>query len=365
MAKINDTAAYPVTVPVGTDLVIGTDKSNTTNSVDGETVNFTISAILGVSHTHSIANVTGLQAALDAKAAAGAVVPKTGGAFTGDVFLESIAANFVVDDTGGNAATGNVNARITLDGGGVEAGVIGFINTTSGQMSIQNKLPGDMRFRAEAGQSIRYDIGTITALEVADGALSIEGNDPNLSINDLTGDFATNTANSKFQFKANGATAGEFGFINTTSGQLNFINRLAGDMRFRVENNEDIRFETNDIIRLKVDEQGADIATGSLFTINGAQHTHTIANVTGLQAALDAKASLTGAETLTNKTLTAPAINTSVSGTALATQAEAEAAAASNKIMTPLQTKQYIDHRFTISTAAPSGGEDGDVWYEV
>lgn len=47
MVKINDTTAFPNTVPSVEDHVIGTDISNTTNSADGETVTFTIGSISG------------------------------------------------------------------------------------------------------------------------------------------------------------------------------------------------------------------------------------------------------------------------------------------------------------------------------
>jgi len=47
MVKINDTTAFPNTVPSAEDHVIGTDISNTSNSADGETVTFTIGSISG------------------------------------------------------------------------------------------------------------------------------------------------------------------------------------------------------------------------------------------------------------------------------------------------------------------------------
>jgi len=45
MAKINDTSIFPITTPAGDDIILGTDVSDTTNSADGETVNFTINSI--------------------------------------------------------------------------------------------------------------------------------------------------------------------------------------------------------------------------------------------------------------------------------------------------------------------------------
>lgn len=48
MAKINDTTIFPVTNPAVGDLVIGTDISDTGNSADGETVNFSIGDIINL-----------------------------------------------------------------------------------------------------------------------------------------------------------------------------------------------------------------------------------------------------------------------------------------------------------------------------
>lgn len=71
-------------------------------------------------------------------------------------------------------------------------------------------------------------------------------------------------------------------------------------------------------------------------------HTHSISDVSNLQATLDGKATKTGTETLSNKTLTSPVINTSVTGTALASQAEAEVGTVDNKLMTPERVAQAI-----------------------
>lgn len=51
MARINDTTTYPITTPVSDDIVIGTDISNTTNSANGETVNFTAGSIADLAFT--------------------------------------------------------------------------------------------------------------------------------------------------------------------------------------------------------------------------------------------------------------------------------------------------------------------------
>lgn len=53
MAKVNDTTTFPITAPALNDLLFGTDVSNTSNSADGETVNFTPQSILNLSATRT------------------------------------------------------------------------------------------------------------------------------------------------------------------------------------------------------------------------------------------------------------------------------------------------------------------------
>lgn len=48
MAKINDTTTFPNTIPALTDFVIGTDVSDTGNSVDGEVVTFRFTDIFDI-----------------------------------------------------------------------------------------------------------------------------------------------------------------------------------------------------------------------------------------------------------------------------------------------------------------------------
>jgi len=69
---------------------------------------------------------------------------------------------------------------------------------------------------------------------------------------------------------------------------------------------------------------------------------------------------LTDIQTLSNKTIASPVINTSVTGTAIASQAEAEAGTVTNKLMTPERVAQAI-------TALGGGGGlgDGQVWQDV
>jgi len=62
MAKINDTSAYPTVTPASNDLLIGTDKSNTTNDPNGETATFSVSGLLGTQHDHTLSDITDLNA---------------------------------------------------------------------------------------------------------------------------------------------------------------------------------------------------------------------------------------------------------------------------------------------------------------
>jgi len=51
MARINNTTTFPITTPAAADMLIGTDVSDTTNSADGETVNFTAGSIADLAFT--------------------------------------------------------------------------------------------------------------------------------------------------------------------------------------------------------------------------------------------------------------------------------------------------------------------------
>lgn len=67
MGKINDTTTYPNTAPALTDHVPGTDVSNTTNDAAGETVTFTLQAIMDLIEANgqfTESNITDLQSYL-------------------------------------------------------------------------------------------------------------------------------------------------------------------------------------------------------------------------------------------------------------------------------------------------------------
>ena len=58
MTKINDTTTFPITTPADDDFVIGTDVSNTTNSVGGETVSFKVEDLRGVGSNQTWQDLT-------------------------------------------------------------------------------------------------------------------------------------------------------------------------------------------------------------------------------------------------------------------------------------------------------------------
>jgi hypothetical protein len=89
-------------------------------------------------------------------------------------------------------------------------------------------------------------------------------------------------------------------------------------------------------------------------------HNHIIANVDGLQTALDAKAPLasptfTGTVTTPSLTLGGTAV------TAIATQAQAQAGTVNTVLMTPLSVAQAIDAQVPAPTAAQVGAATADL----
>lgn len=125
MAKINNTGTYPVTTPASGDMLIGTDISNITNSPDGETVNFTIGSILGVTHTHTLANITdsGTMAAQNSTS-----VSISGGSMSGvsisggtisAVPTGEFTTSITIGETGSSGQTGSIIVR---GGGGFSGG---------------------------------------------------------------------------------------------------------------------------------------------------------------------------------------------------------------------------------------------------
>jgi len=60
-----------------------------------------------------------------------------------------IAAEISINDDNGDVLTGELNTRLIFEGNNSSAGEIGYLNTTSGQLTIRNRVAGDIRFRME------------------------------------------------------------------------------------------------------------------------------------------------------------------------------------------------------------------------
>jgi hypothetical protein len=91
---------------------------------------------------------------------------------------------------------------------------------------------------------------------------------------------------------------------------------------------------------------GITATVSELNTLDGI--TATVGELNKLDGLAGDAVGTTDTQTLTNKTLTAPAINGAVSGDSLATQAEAEAGTNNDQLMTPLRTEQAITALSTI-----------------
>ena len=92
-------------------------------------------------------------------------------------------------------------------------------------------------------------------------------------------------------------------------------------------------------------------------------HTHAIADTTGLQTALDGKASTTHSHAISDTTGLQTALDAKA-GTAVATTSANGLMSSTDK--TKLNgVGSNANRNVTISSSAPSGGNDGDIWYQV
>jgi hypothetical protein len=91
--------------------------------------------------------------------------------------------------------------------------------------------------------------------------------------------------------------------------------------------------------------------TGLQTTLDGkaaTSHTHSIANVTGLQTALDGKAATVHTHAISDITGLQTALDSEVNRV--------------NGTVTTASTSLSVVRNITLSTSAPTGGADGDVW---
>ena len=114
--------------------------------------------------------------------------------FTGTTTVDALVASGVdvatasafltLHDTAGNFSTNTADARLTLKSGNLTAAEIGFINTTSGQFVVRNRLDGDMRFRLETtSKKFRFEdtTGSNTIATINHTGLKIGGGNTSAS----------------------------------------------------------------------------------------------------------------------------------------------------------------------------------------
>jgi len=87
-------------------------------------------------------------------------------------------AEVIVRDAAGDFSTNTADARLTLKAGNSTAAELGFVNTTSGQFTVRNKLDGDMRFRLEdTTNRFRFEdtTGSNTIATISNSGMKIGG----------------------------------------------------------------------------------------------------------------------------------------------------------------------------------------------
>lgn len=197
MGKINDTTAYPNTAPALTDHVPGTDVSNTTNDAAGETVTFTLQAIMDLIEANASVDlsnftITGTKAQFNTALSDGSFQYTVAeGAFVdGDkTKLDGIEASADVTDATNVASAGAVMA----DGSGNDiTGDLVFTEKADhsstpgagkGYLWVKNTAPSSLIFTDDGG--------TDTTLGAAGGGISnvVEDTTPQLGGDLDTNDF--------------------------------------------------------------------------------------------------------------------------------------------------------------------------------
>lgn len=143
MAKINDTTTYPNTTPALTDHVPGTDVSNVANDANGETVTFTLQAIMDLIEANgqfTESNITDLQSYLVNLVED--TTPQLGGSLdvNGNKIVSTANGNIDIEPNGtGNVLLGNFvfDADQTV-GAGQDNYVLTYDNA-AGVISLEQK----------------------------------------------------------------------------------------------------------------------------------------------------------------------------------------------------------------------------------
>jgi hypothetical protein len=346
-----------------------------------------VGSYAAAAHTHPISDVTGLQSALDGK------LNISGGSGVGNVAFSQESAGGVrfghtnqTDGNDGIIAAGRFASGLNIVG----------VQTTVGT-GRQVRVWGDLIDSAGVAFSKSghtHTIAQVTGLQTAlDGKLNLTGGT-------LSGALSVPSG---FTVRKQGNEGGEMvlqkGDMMTTSGDV-IIDALAGYIRLFDNGGSFHQFRL-------------EFATGNIFSsvknanVSYEGHTHTIAQVTGLQAALDGKQAAGSYAAASHTHAYLPLTGGTLSGTVGAPRynvgddgyfADINAAntvafrgaqntdvgyinfgnggnALGSGVGLPLTfrsggvayhgSSSYGSAKITVSTAAPSGGSSGDIWLKV
>ena len=186
--QTGDGAEYIVPIEVFTDITVNDLTANNiivSGTVDGRDVATDGTKLDGIEASADVtdtANVTAAGALMDSELTSIASVKALNqGVATTD---SPTFAEVIVRDAAGDFSTNTADARLTLKAGNLTAGELGFVNTTSGQFSVRNKLDGDMRFRLEnTTKRFRFEdtTGSNTIATISNSGLKIGGGNTSAS----------------------------------------------------------------------------------------------------------------------------------------------------------------------------------------
>jgi mucin-19 len=257
--------------------------------------------------------------------------------------------------------TTHVSGTLDVDNGGT-----GQTTYTNGQLLIGNTTGNTLtKATLTAGQNVTITNGT--------GSISIAAANTNLGYT-TTGLLGTITSSTGTSATINAANSTVAGLVTTSTqdiaGLKTFTSTITGNLSGNVTGNVTgnastaTQLETTRSIILTGDVSGSATFNGTAnatitVAIDDDSHNHIIANVDGLQTALDAKAPLasptfTGTVAISSLNLGGTTV------TDIATQAQAEAGTSSTVVMTPLRVAQAIDAQAgsmtLLGTLSPASG---------
>jgi len=230
----------------------------------------------------------------------------------GEVFEDAVGLMFDGTETGGisatyNDTTGNIDLAIADNG---HAHTIS--NVTGLDAQIKTIVGGMVTGNTESGINVTYESG--------DGTLDFDVNDPTIT---LTGDVT------------GAATMTNLGSVSIATTVDGTFGTLAGDV------------------------------TGALgaTVVGNDSHTHTTSTITGLSGTNtgDNTVSTSGAATTATRLLTSRTVTVSGDMTGSFSY---NGSANSSLVLSSSSSSAGYGSR-TVSTSAPSGGSNGDVWYQV